>query len=92
MLRLLVDNSGSYTLLLPRDSPIGSVSILGVWFHLKCLHIHTLNVTHLNSFMLRPHSKMEPVQKALGRSKTWLYLLPTTEKNIKLVPHSQACW
>ena len=47
---------------LPGDSPIGSVSILGVWFHLNCLRIYTLNVTHLNSFMLKPHSKMEPVK------------------------------
>ena len=45
MFHLLVDNSGSHSLLLPRDYPTGSVSILGVF-------AHTLSVTHPSSCML----------------------------------------
>ena len=39
MIHLLVDNSGSHILLLPRDSPAGSIGIFVVWFLLKYLDI-----------------------------------------------------
>ena len=39
MIHLLVDNSGSHILLLPRDSPAGSIGILVAWFLLKYLDV-----------------------------------------------------